>query len=196
MATDACENRSTQTRPPGLQAACSALEGPNDSLNRASADRERVDNCFQAGRHRRHLRRDSRYRSRNAAVVGLRICSVGYAVSRCAACRRDRIGAPVATVLDVRLACHVRGDACAFHAFDRLRWAPRRVDQALLIQIIHRGGALFGSFLYAVNMSGFTFVFPWFVATRDWSPRRVTSGSGLQRQRCPGQLTCGALRAS
>ncbi len=29
-------------------------------------------------------------------------------------------------------------------------------------------GVLFGSFLYAVNMYGFTFVFPWFVATRDW----------------------------
>jgi len=29
-------------------------------------------------------------------------------------------------------------------------------------------GAAFGLLLYAVNMYGFTFVFPWFVATRDW----------------------------
>jgi hypothetical protein len=29
-------------------------------------------------------------------------------------------------------------------------------------------GAVFGLLLYAINMYGFTFVFPWFAATRDW----------------------------
>jgi hypothetical protein len=29
-------------------------------------------------------------------------------------------------------------------------------------------GATFGLFLYAINMYGFTFVFPWFAAARDW----------------------------
>jgi hypothetical protein len=29
-------------------------------------------------------------------------------------------------------------------------------------------GAAFGLFLYAINMYGFTFVFPWFAAVRDW----------------------------
>jgi hypothetical protein len=29
-------------------------------------------------------------------------------------------------------------------------------------------GAAFGLFLYAINMYGFTFVFPWFAAARDW----------------------------
>ena len=29
-------------------------------------------------------------------------------------------------------------------------------------------GVAFGGLLYLVNMYGFTFVFPWFVATRDW----------------------------
>lgn len=29
-------------------------------------------------------------------------------------------------------------------------------------------GAAFGLFLYAINMYGFTTVFPWFEATRDW----------------------------
>jgi hypothetical protein len=29
-------------------------------------------------------------------------------------------------------------------------------------------GAVFGLFLYAINMYGFTFVFPWFAAARDW----------------------------
>src|SRR5256885_14947545 len=29
-------------------------------------------------------------------------------------------------------------------------------------------GATFGLFLYAINMYGFTFVFPWFAAPRDW----------------------------
>jgi len=29
-------------------------------------------------------------------------------------------------------------------------------------------GAAFGLFLYAINMYGFTFVFPWFVVARDW----------------------------
>jgi hypothetical protein len=35
-------------------------------------------------------------------------------------------------------------------------------DLALLL------GAVFGIFLYAINMYGFTFVFPWFAAARDW----------------------------
>ena len=30
------------------------------------------------------------------------------------------------------------------------------------------GGAVFGLSLYAINMYGFTFVFPWFAAARDW----------------------------
>jgi hypothetical protein len=30
------------------------------------------------------------------------------------------------------------------------------------------GGAAFGLLLYAINMYGFTFVFPWFAAARDW----------------------------
>ena len=29
-------------------------------------------------------------------------------------------------------------------------------------------GAAFGLLLYAINMYGFTFVFPWFVAAREW----------------------------
>ena len=29
-------------------------------------------------------------------------------------------------------------------------------------------GAVFGLSLYAINMYGFTFVFPWFTAARDW----------------------------
>ncbi len=29
-------------------------------------------------------------------------------------------------------------------------------------------GAAFGACLYAVNMYGFTFVFPWFAVARDW----------------------------
>jgi hypothetical protein len=29
-------------------------------------------------------------------------------------------------------------------------------------------GAAFGLFLYAINMYGFTFAFPWFAAVRDW----------------------------
>jgi hypothetical protein len=29
-------------------------------------------------------------------------------------------------------------------------------------------GAAFGLLLYAINMYGFTFVFPWFAAARDW----------------------------
>lgn len=29
-------------------------------------------------------------------------------------------------------------------------------------------GAVFGALLYAVNMYGFTRIFPWFAATRDW----------------------------
>jgi hypothetical protein len=29
-------------------------------------------------------------------------------------------------------------------------------------------GAVFGLSLYAINMYGFTFVFPWFAAARDW----------------------------
>jgi hypothetical protein len=29
-------------------------------------------------------------------------------------------------------------------------------------------GAVFGACLYAINMYGFTLVFPWFVAARDW----------------------------
>ena len=29
-------------------------------------------------------------------------------------------------------------------------------------------GAAFGLLLFAINMYGFTFVFPWFTATRDW----------------------------
>ena len=29
-------------------------------------------------------------------------------------------------------------------------------------------GAAFGLFLYAINMYGFTFAFPWFAAARDW----------------------------
>jgi len=29
-------------------------------------------------------------------------------------------------------------------------------------------GAAFGALLYVINMYGFTFVFPWFLATRDW----------------------------
>jgi hypothetical protein len=29
-------------------------------------------------------------------------------------------------------------------------------------------GAAFGVFLYAINMYGFTFVFPWFAEVRDW----------------------------
>lgn len=29
-------------------------------------------------------------------------------------------------------------------------------------------GAVFGLFLYAINMYGFTFVYPWFAAARDW----------------------------
>ena len=29
-------------------------------------------------------------------------------------------------------------------------------------------GAAFGLFLYAINMYGFTFIYPWFAAARDW----------------------------
>jgi len=29
-------------------------------------------------------------------------------------------------------------------------------------------GAAFGCFLYAINMYGFTFLYPWFAAARDW----------------------------
>ena len=29
-------------------------------------------------------------------------------------------------------------------------------------------GGAFGLFLYAINMYGFTIIFPWFAATRDW----------------------------
>jgi hypothetical protein len=42
-------------------------------------------------------------------------------------------------------------------------------------------GAAFGLFLYAINMYGFTFVFPWFAAARDWitaNARRLRHGRG------------------
>jgi hypothetical protein len=39
----------------------------------------------------------------------------------------------------------------------RLRTAPSML-----------AGAVFGLFLYGINMYGFTAVFPWFEATRDW----------------------------
>jgi hypothetical protein len=49
-------------------------------------------------------------------------------------------------------------------------------------------GALFGSFLYVVNMCEFMFVFPWFVATWDWIIATALRRSVRQRQRCTRPL--------
>ena len=40
-------------------------------------------------------------------------------------------------------------------------------------------GAAFGLLLYAVNMYGFTFVFPWFGATRDWITAATHAAFGI-----------------
>lgn len=73
--------------------ATKMADGTEGFRRTANADRECVDDRFQAGRHCRHFRRDSRYRGRNTGVAGLRICSPGYAVARCVPGGRDRISA-------------------------------------------------------------------------------------------------------
>ena len=49
-------------------------------------------------------------------------------------------------------------------------------------------GAVFGVILYAVNMYGFTVVFPWFAASRDW----ITAASHVAF----GMILAGTYRAA
>ena len=54
----------------------------------------------------------------------------------------------------------------------RLIWRLRVLPSLL-------AGAAFGLFLYAINMHGFTTVFPWFEATRDWITVAVHVAFGM-----------------
>ena len=96
----------------------STANGTGGFSRTASADRECVADRFRACPSLPAFSPGlSLPRSKETVVLGLRICSPGYAVARCSPGGRDRIRARrVATALDLRLGRHVRDGARAFYA--------------------------------------------------------------------------------